>query len=347
MERGCGIRFAPAQVALGALSVSTRKQAYSSPLELIGSNRRSLEPLLVRGAGSQFETTSGLRHCKAGHPGKAGLAANPFRAVLDDLTLTPLFLAEVVSIAAAGKEISGTKMGVLREVVHLPEADPTHRGALASAPLLDQADNYLMALASAMTSNGQTQALEPEAKQVMNQKLQQMREMGGAEGAATSLHILNALSDHHVLDRVEYPEVTYRFEHQQMQEYYAAEIFKQEFPLWLPELAGDSSLDEIAKTEGAKNFQIKYVNQSSWSEPLRMVMGDMDSETLSSGPADSWFWRRLSRLLALEIDLIFAAELFGLCSTEVQALVAEKLSSIIRQRWNSPANMIVLTHWQR
>ena len=60
----------------------------------------------------------------------------------------------------------------------------------------------------------------------MNQKLRQMRELGGAEGAATSLHILNALSDHHVLDRVEYPEVTYRFEHQQMQEYYAAEFFK-------------------------------------------------------------------------------------------------------------------------
>ena len=42
--------------------------------------------------------------------------------VLDDLTLTPLFLSEVVSIAAKGKEIPNTKMGVLREVVHLPDA---------------------------------------------------------------------------------------------------------------------------------------------------------------------------------------------------------------------------------
>ena len=100
----------------------------------------------------------------------------------------------------------------------------------------------------------------------------------------------------------------------------------------------DSSLDEIAKTEGAKNFQIKYVNQSSWSEPLRMVMGDMDRETLSSGHGRQLVLAKaLLVVLALEIDIIFAAELFGLCSTEVQALVAEKLSSVIRQRWNSPA----------
>jgi hypothetical protein len=71
--------------------------------------------------------------------------------VLDDLTLTPLFLSEVVSIAAAGKEIPNTKMGVLREVVHLPEADPTHRGALGSPPLSGQGDAYLTMIASVMT----------------------------------------------------------------------------------------------------------------------------------------------------------------------------------------------------
>ena len=148
--------------------------------------------------------------------------------MLDDPTLTPLFLFEVVSIAAKGREIPNTKMGVLREVVHLPDADPTHHGALEIAPLSGQADAYLVTLASAMTINSQTQILEREAKQTTNEKLRQMREQGEVDGTATVLQVLGALVDHHVLERIEYPAVAYRFEHQQMQEYYAAEFVKQE-----------------------------------------------------------------------------------------------------------------------
>jgi hypothetical protein len=164
-----------------------------------------------------------------------------------------------------------------------------------------------------------------------------MREMGEADGAATGLQILNALSDHHVLERVDYPEVTYRFEHQQMQEYYAAEFLKQELLGLVAGVSRNASLNAIAETDGAKNFQLRYVNQSSWSEPLCMVAGDMDRDPLLSGPGrELVLAKALLVVLTLEIDIIFAAELFGLCSTEVQALVAEKLSSVIRQIWKSP-----------
>jgi len=327
-----------AQVALGALErqypeagilVSTRTHRVKPPLP--GTTVRARLRVLNSKQRADYVAA------RLGIQAKPVLRRIHSEPVLDDLTLTPLFLAEVVSIAAAGKEIPGTKMGVLREVVHLPEADPTHRGALASAPLLGQADIYLTALASAMTSNGQTQALEPEAKQVTNQKLRQMREMGETDGAATGLQILNALSDHHVLERVDYPEATYRFEHQQMQEYYSAEFLKQELLGLVAGVSPNTSLDAIAETDGAKKFQLRYVNQSSWSEPLCMVAGDMDRETLSSGPDGQLVLAKaLLVVLALEIDIIFAAELFGLCSTEVQALVAETLSSVIRQLWNNP-----------
>ena len=68
-----------------------------------------------------------------------------------------------------------------------------------------------------------------------------------------------------------------------------------------------------------------------------MVAGDRDGEFPSTGP-DGHLIRAKALLviLALDIDLIFAAELFGLCSPEVQALVAEKLCGAIRQRWASP-----------
>lgn len=261
--------------------------------------------------------------------------------VLEDLTLTPLFLSEVVSIAAAGKVIPQTKMGVLREVVHLPETDPTHRGALDNAPLLGQADSFLTALASWMTIRGQTQALEPEARRVMNEKLRQMLEAGDTDATVTGHVVLGALADHHVLERIDYPTVAYRFEHQQMQEYYAAESVMQEL-LGIVSAAGrNESLDAITKTDAAKCFQGDRVNQSSWSEPLSMVAGDRAGED-ESIRSDRLLIRAkaLLVLLALDVDLILAAELFGLASPEVQAIVAEKLGGAIRQLWSTPEKHI-------
>ena len=169
--------------------------------------------------------------------------------VLNDLTLTPLFLSEVLSIAAAGKEIPATKMGVLREVVHLPEGDQTHYGALENFPLTGRADKYLTTLSAVMTTDSQTQILEPEAKQTTNEKLRQMRELGEADGTATVVQILAALVDHHVLERIDYPAVAYRFEHQQMQEYYAAEFVKQELLGLVAGTNPNESLDALAGTD--------------------------------------------------------------------------------------------------
>lgn len=258
-------------------------------------------------------------------------------AVLDDLTRTPLFLSEVVSIAAAGKEIPNTKMGVLREVVHLPEADQTHRGALENPPLSGNADRYLTALASAMTTNGQTQISETEAKKIANERLRQMRELGEADGNTTVVQILGSLADHHVLERIEYPTAAYRFQHQQMQEYYAAEFAKRELLDLFAEAGRKASFDSLITIDAAKSFQCQYVNQSSWSEPLYMVAGDLDADP-ARGCTDEQFNREkaLLVLLALDVDLIFAAEIFGLCSAPAQAFAADKLSSAIRQRWTSP-----------
>lgn len=327
-----------AQAALGAL-----ERQYPEAGILVSTRTHRIKPPLpgttVRARLRVLNTKQRARYVGArlGVQAESVLRRIYSEPVLDDLTLTPLFLAEVVSIAAAGKEIPDTKMGVLREVVHLPEADTTHCGSLESAPLSGRADIYLTALASRMTSNGQTQALESEAKQVLNEKLGQMPEMSETNRAATSLQILGALSDHHLLERVDYPRVAYRFEHQQIQEYYAAEFVKQELLGLVAGFDRNASLDAIPRTDGAKSFQLRYVNQSSWSEPLCMVAGEQDCETSTIGPGRRNVQAKaLLVLLALEIDIIFAAELFRFCSTDVQALVVEKLSSVIRQRWSRP-----------
>ena len=84
-------------------------------------------------------------------------------------------------------------MGVLREVVHLPETDPTHRGALESAPPIGPGRHFFDGARLLDDVDGQTQALEPEAKRVMNEKLRQMREDGETDAAVTGHEVLDAL----------------------------------------------------------------------------------------------------------------------------------------------------------
>jgi hypothetical protein len=256
--------------------------------------------------------------------------------VLDELTRTPLFLAEVVSIAEAGREIPVTKMGVLREVVHLPEANPTHAGPLENQPLSGHADVYLTSLASTMTATSLTQISELEAKRVANERLRQFRDAGEASAATTVIQILSSLADHHVLERMDYPSVSFRFEHQQMQEYYAAEFVKQVLCDLVTSTGQNASFDVLLGSDLAKNFQIRYINQSSWSEPLYMVAGDSDAVSLEDAVRPQLVEAKaLLVLLALDVDVIFAAEIFRVCSRNVQVLVEEKLVSTLQHGWSS------------
>ena len=133
--------------------------------------------------------------------------------VLDELTRTPFFLARVVAIAVAGKDVPNTKIGVLREVVRLLESDPAYRTVLQSSPLHGEATSYLTAIAAAMTSKGQTQLSEAETKQLLIRTLRRMREEDQTDGAATGNQVLDALTSRHVIERLEYPYPAYRFEH--------------------------------------------------------------------------------------------------------------------------------------
>ena len=249
-------------------------------------------------------------------------------SVLDDLTRTPFFLAEVVSIAAAGKDIPKTKMGVLRAVIHLVENDPTHRSALEGNPLFGQAGAYLTVLASTMTSKGQTQLGDSETRQVLIRTHSKLREEKQTDSTTTGLQVLDALTSHHVLEKLEYPLSAHRFEHQQLQEFYAAEFLKKE----LLELTARSnaSLDALAASERAETFKVQYINESAWTEPLHMIASD-----LSAGSKDEVRAGALLVLLSLETDIIFAAELFGVSCREVQDLIADRLTSRIRQLWIS------------
>ena len=212
---------------------------------------------------------------------------------LDDLTRTPFVLAEVTALFRAGRSIPGTKLGLLRAVIQLIEESDEHAGPLQSAPLRGLAGPYLLALALDLTSRGDTVIVTPDARAVCNRVSEALRDAGQTAAVPESAEILNALTGHHVLERNEYPTTSFRFEHQQFQEYYAALMVKDELS------------QIVASGDRAKfnYFARHYVNDPVWSEPLHMIASDL-GDTGSDRAAHKALVET-----ALRLDAVFAARL--------------------------------------
>jgi len=240
---------------------------------------------------------------------------------LDELTRTPFVLSEVVSLFEADVEIPSTKIGILDQVLRLQEHRDEHRNALQAAPIFGLQRDYLKAIATEMTRRGAVALPEAVARAVVATVVRELVSCGQIDpvGAPTILAMLTA---HHVLERVDYPQTVFQFEHQQLQEYYAT--------LDLSVLLVGLRCDDHDATAC---FMADYVNDPAWDEPLRMI-----AETFAERTGDSETDRRnscASRQLvamALAVDPVFAAELVQLCGTavwsEVRSAVGERLRGL-------------------
>ena len=245
---------------------------------------------------------------------RARIDGNPS---LDGLTRTPFILSEVSSLFKADAEIPSTKFGVLAQVLSLHEQRDEHRNSLQAEPLFGWHMAYLKALAHEMTHRGAVALPEADARAVVATVARSLVDSGQIERAGAPT-VLSALTAHHVLERVDYPETVFQFEHQQLQEYCAALDVRAQ----LLELRDDDQ----STTE---RLTADYVNESAWAEPLRMV-----AETFSERTGDDGTDRRNIRAggklvdMALVVDLVFAGELAQLCGTEVW----EKVRAVVGKR---------------
>jgi hypothetical protein len=239
--------------------------------------------------------------------------------VLDSLTRTPLILSEVTTLFASGKPIPPTKMGVLGAVMNLVNQQDEHRDHLQREPLTGNASDYLATLAVQMIERGDNVVLEEDARSILKSVSVGLREKGQIESIPEPVNILNALVDHHVIERLDYSPVTFRFEHQQFQEFYAAKMLEQR-------------LLELAKTNSdeRRKFARQYVDTPTWEEPLRMVAEEIgtlnpeqiDSDVLKAG--------KLLVEIALTVDPIFAGDLSRLCGSTVWAQVRSAVGERLR-----------------
>jgi len=240
--------------------------------------------------------------------------------VLDDLTRIPLILAEVVNVFLSGAAIPKTKTGILDAVMRLNEESDEHRDHLVRSPIWGECRDYLADLAVQMTKSGAVTMAEMDARRVVNLASRKLQEQGQIATLPEPAAILNVLCAHHVLERLEYPTVAFKFQHQQFQESYVATVLRKHL------------LELLEKNDQNSNrdFIREYVNKPSWEEPLRMVaeeVGDLKNES-----ADAEKLIKVGKMLgefALEVDPVFAAELARLCGKavwmEVRNNVGERL----------------------
>ena len=236
---------------------------------------------------------------------------------LDGLTRTPFILSEVASLFEAGAEIPSTKFGVLAQVLRLHEQRDEHKNSLQAAPIFGQQMAYLKALANEMTRRGAVALSEADTRAVIATVARELVDSGQIEQAGAPA-VIATLTAHHVLERIDYPETVFQFEHQQLQEYCAALDVRAR----LLDLRDDDR-------DAIDRFTADYVNDSAWAEPLLMI-----AETLAEQTGNAETDRRNihagKRLvdMALMVDLVFAGELAQLCGptvwNEVRAAVGER-----------------------
>lgn len=237
--------------------------------------------------------------------------------VLDSITRTPLILAEVADLYRSGKEIPPTKMGVLGAVIDAIEQSTDHRTSLQQVPLRGYAAEYLRDISTEMTERGETNIGEADARTIVNSVSSRLQAAGQIVSAPDPGEILDELSKHHVLVQSRADELSFRFQHQQFQEFFAAGWLK----VRLAELVSRKDRAED------REFLVSYVNEPRWGESLRMLAQDIGAPSGDKRMVE--IGTKLVRM-ALEVDPIFASELARWCGTLVWNEVRNEIGVCLR-----------------
>lgn len=237
--------------------------------------------------------------------------------VLDSITRTPLFLAEVVDLYRSGKDIPLTKMGVLGAVMDSIEQSAEHRNSLLHAPLGGNAAEYLRSLSMEMTDRGETTIAEADARATVNSASARLLANGQIVNVPDPAEILDELSKRHVLVRDDDGNTSFRLQHQQFQEFFAAGGLR-------------ARLIDLTRRENPqedRKFLASCVNEPRWGESLRMLAEDIGESAGQKAMIE--IGAKLVRM-ALEVDPIFASEIARWCGKSVWNEVRNEIGVLLR-----------------
>jgi hypothetical protein len=237
--------------------------------------------------------------------------------VLEELTRTPFVLSEITAIVAAGEQIPRTRVGVMDAVIQLQERSAEHETHLRASPLRGMSDPYLQTLALEMVRSGSVSLSESEARGAAQRMSRVLTADGQINDAAQPSDILSALCAHHVLERLEYPVLAYRFEHQLFQEYYASRGLHR---IFLNVASSDTG------SGGRGDFVRQYVNEPAWSESLEMLAETLSANAVQPSPSDQQPGASELVEMALLVEPLFAAQLAYVLAVTADEPIAKSLS---------------------
>jgi hypothetical protein len=235
---------------------------------------------------------------------------------LDALTRTPFILARLADVYEATGAVPASKFAVLQAVVESVERSIEHGGALRLPPLNGRASEYLAHLAEVMTSEGRVTLSDGQARELISMTSVQLRDQGQLAHVPEPSSVANALCARHVLDRSEYPETLFRFEHHQLQEFYAGTVVRSRL------------LALGSEPTGVHEFTRTYLNEPAWDEPLRIVAAEIGR---GEQPLDVVAAGASLVQMASAVDRVFAAQLARLCGPVVWAKVRGTFEPLLRE----------------
>lgn len=244
---------------------------------------------------------------------------------LEGLTRTPLILEKVISLFEAGAHIPTTRFGILDAVVTLVESTPEHQTQIRLAPLLGCARPYLIALARRMTESGGAYLPETHARAVARDAASVLLESGQIASLPEPASVLAGLCAHHLLERLDERAASYRFAHQQFQEFFAASYVS-------------ALLSHPADANALRPLTTTCINRPEWDEPVRMLAEHLGTHRGEGLAADVAIARGKALVeAAVGVDLVFAAELARLCGPSVWSRVQPALEPALRSWRASPS----------
>lgn len=233
-----------------------------------------------------------------------------------DLVRTPFFLSAFCETRRAGTT-PATRAGLIRGLITTGEQLPEHAKPLRE--ILDwQQEKYLRSLAVEMLNRQQAELSSDDARQTVNRESTVLIESDLIDTRPSAATVLDTLRDHHHLIEHSGATSSYRFQHQLISEWYAANSVRGMALLALTDTASREALDR------------DVLNEPAWTESILFAV-----ETAQGNEELDAIAYLVLRMLGIAPG--FAADLIGRAPDAVWQRISDVVTSFVDD-WRATAN---------
>ncbi len=258
-----------------------------------------------------YEQISAVVEKRLNDQAPAALAELRQSRPLRDLVRTPFFLSAFCETRIAGASPT-TREGLIREMIAAGEQRPHHAGPLGHQ-LGGQQGKYLRAIAVTMLQNQQAELSNDDARRAINLETAALRKDYVLNKSVDAGVILQTLRDHHCLIEQTGVDPSFRFQHQLIGEWYAADEVRRVAILALHSEVARRRLDE------------EILDGTAWTEAIVFAVEKPQNN------ADGIKGTSYLILRTIGIDPDFAAELVAVSPPEVWQQIAPVVGSFIEE----------------